>query len=194
MELLGTIRQIGIFMICAQAVLHFKPAAKYEKYLKLLISVMVLVQLLNPLLRFFSSEGEAFFNWRIQEIGADMEKEMSQLQIENSIHEETILKETENKVKTQIGKIASENDLSVCSIQLNTQDIPAKWIVYVKDQEKASDINIHIERISTAPEVSAFERVEEEDTERNNKLQSLLYGVEQELGIRREEIEVVWYE
>ncbi len=64
MELLGTIRQIGIFMICAQAVLHFKPSAKYEKYLKLLISVMVLVQLLVPLLRFFSSDGEAFFNWR----------------------------------------------------------------------------------------------------------------------------------
>lgn len=194
MELLGTIRQIGIFMICAQAALHFKPSAKYEKYLKLLISVMVLVQLLNPLLRLFSSGGEAFFNWRIQEIGADMEKEMSQLQIENNIREETILRETENKVKMRISQIASENGLNVRSIQFDAEDTPGKWVVYVKDRENVSDINIHIELITASSEVSAFERVEEEDVEKNNKLQVLLNAVEQELGIRREEIEVVWYE
>lgn len=194
MELLGTIRQIGIFMICAQAVLHFKPSAKYEKYLKLLISVMVLVQLLVPFLRFFSSDGEAFFNWRIQEIGGNMEQEMAQLQIENSIREETILKEMEEKVKTQIGKIASEHELSVCYIGLDTAETPAKWTVYVKEQAARSDISIHIDKIGAVSEVSALEKGEEENADKNNKLQMLSNEIEQELGIRREEIEVIWYE
>ena len=43
------IGQVGIFLICAQTLIHFRPIA-YEKYLKLLLSVMLLIQLLQPLL------------------------------------------------------------------------------------------------------------------------------------------------
>lgn len=48
-SLLQTICRVGIFMICAQMVVHFRPQASYEKYLKLLVSVMVLIQLLLPI-------------------------------------------------------------------------------------------------------------------------------------------------
>lgn len=47
-KLLQIIRQVGIFMICAQMILHFKPSESYGKYIKLLISIMVLVQLFFP--------------------------------------------------------------------------------------------------------------------------------------------------
>lgn len=40
--------RIGIFMICAQALIHFRPKESYEKYLKLLVSAMVLTQMLLP--------------------------------------------------------------------------------------------------------------------------------------------------
>lgn len=59
-SLLQTICRIGIFMICAQAVVHFRPQASYEKYLKLLVSAMVLIQLFLPVSRFlFHGDGEA---------------------------------------------------------------------------------------------------------------------------------------
>lgn len=41
--------RVGTFMICAQAIVHFKPNESYEKYLKLLVSVMILIQLFLPL-------------------------------------------------------------------------------------------------------------------------------------------------
>ena len=44
------IGQVGIFLICAQTLIHFRPRESYEKYLKLLLSVMLLIQLLQPLL------------------------------------------------------------------------------------------------------------------------------------------------
>lgn len=47
--LFRTICRVGIFMICAQAVIHFRPRESYEKYLKLLVSVMVLIQLFLPI-------------------------------------------------------------------------------------------------------------------------------------------------
>lgn len=42
--------QAGIFLICAQTIVHFRPKESYEKYLKLLLSVMLLIQLLQPVL------------------------------------------------------------------------------------------------------------------------------------------------
>lgn len=49
--------RMGIFMICAQAILHFRPQEAYEKYLKLLVSVMVLIQLFMPLGSFLLGGG-----------------------------------------------------------------------------------------------------------------------------------------
>lgn len=41
--------RVGIFMICAQAILHFRAQEAYEKYLKLLVSIMILIQLFLPI-------------------------------------------------------------------------------------------------------------------------------------------------
>lgn len=45
----GVIKQVGIFMICAQMLLHFKASENYGKYIRLLMSMMVLIQLAVPL-------------------------------------------------------------------------------------------------------------------------------------------------
>lgn len=44
-------------MICAQAIVQFRPNESYEKYLKLLVSVMVLVQLFLPIGKLFTGSG-----------------------------------------------------------------------------------------------------------------------------------------
>lgn len=44
-------------MICAQAIIHFRPNESYEKYLKLLMSVMVLIQLFAPVGRLLFGGG-----------------------------------------------------------------------------------------------------------------------------------------
>ena len=49
------IGQAGIFLICAQTVVHFRPKESYDKYLKLLLSVMLLLQLLQPVFTAFGS-------------------------------------------------------------------------------------------------------------------------------------------
>ena len=48
--MLNTIREIGIFMIAAQAVVHFAPAARYEKYIKSISGVIILLIFLKPFL------------------------------------------------------------------------------------------------------------------------------------------------
>lgn len=60
--MLAKIGMLGIFIICAQAVVHFSPSQTYTKYLKLLLSIMVLVQLLQPLLTFFVGNSDFMSN------------------------------------------------------------------------------------------------------------------------------------
>lgn len=49
-----TISKTGIFIICAQVLIHFRPKASYEKYLKMLVSAMILIQLLIPVSELFT--------------------------------------------------------------------------------------------------------------------------------------------
>ncbi|MCX4338703.1 MAG: stage III sporulation protein AF [Lachnospiraceae bacterium] len=46
--MLQTIREIGIFMIVAQAIVHFAPGKQYEKYVKSISGVIVLLLFLKP--------------------------------------------------------------------------------------------------------------------------------------------------
>jgi len=48
--LLEKIGQIAVFMICAQTLMHFRARESYEKYLKLLVSMMLLLLLAEPLM------------------------------------------------------------------------------------------------------------------------------------------------
>lgn len=46
--MLKEIGRVAVFIICAQTLLHFRAKESYEKYIKLLISMMVLLLLLKP--------------------------------------------------------------------------------------------------------------------------------------------------
>lgn len=45
---LESLKNMGIFVVFAQTLIHFKPKGAYEKYIRLLVSIMLLVQLLEP--------------------------------------------------------------------------------------------------------------------------------------------------
>ncbi len=49
--MLDAIREIGIFMIAAQAVVHFAPGRQYEKYIKSVSGIIILLLFLKPVLQ-----------------------------------------------------------------------------------------------------------------------------------------------
>ncbi|MDE7233294.1 MAG: stage III sporulation protein AF [Lachnospiraceae bacterium] len=56
--MIKTIREIGIFMIAAQAVVHFAPGDRYEKYIKSISGVIILLLFLKPFLQLSGGEWE----------------------------------------------------------------------------------------------------------------------------------------
>ena len=56
-RMLQITKQTGIFIVCAQMILHFKAAECYEKYIRLLISIMVLAQVIVAVSAVFGKGG-----------------------------------------------------------------------------------------------------------------------------------------
>lgn len=105
--------QVGIFMICAQAIIHFRPKAVYEKYLKMLVSAMILIQLLVSVSGMFSPEGEGNLMERAAWFAESMEKSMqkniadSRLQegkTQDIVNEEVWKKATQERQHDEVSK------------------------------------------------------------------------------------------
>lgn len=60
-NLMESVCRTGIFILCAQVLIHFRPKAVYEKYLKMLVGAMILVQLFAPVGRLLS--GQDTWDW-----------------------------------------------------------------------------------------------------------------------------------
>ena len=74
--MLKAIGEVAVFIICAQTLLHFRAKESYEKYVKLLISMMVLLFLLKPFLNWGYGNEDAFF-WEVvagyqEQLGKDV--------------------------------------------------------------------------------------------------------------------------
>lgn len=65
--------QAGIFLICAQTIVHFRPKEAYEKYLKLLLSVMLLTQLLQPVLSVFGGGADQNVQAQVEEFTEELQ-------------------------------------------------------------------------------------------------------------------------
>lgn len=107
---LEAIKNMSIFLICAQVLIHLKPKGAYEKYLRLLISVMLLVQLLEPVGRLVGilHPGELAEQVQI------MEKKLSQVREESWEME----KQTENIWK----KLLEDVDLEDVVLEIVPED------------------------------------------------------------------------
>lgn len=75
--LMKAIVQMGVFMICAQVLIHLRPNGSYEKYMKLLVSVMITAQIFFPVLNLFA-KGEPDMEQRLAWFEDRLEESMQQ--------------------------------------------------------------------------------------------------------------------
>ncbi|MCM1186148.1 MAG: stage III sporulation protein AF [Lachnoclostridium sp.] len=102
---LKSICQIGIFMVCAQTITHFRPNGSYEKYMKLLVSVMVLIQILQPVNSLFHLGGkkgqkEKFLQFQ-EQFHAGMADSMEEISRSEQILENMTLKEVQKALEQE---------------------------------------------------------------------------------------------
>ncbi|MBQ4536591.1 MAG: stage III sporulation protein AF [Lachnospiraceae bacterium] len=97
-EILSMICRIGIFIVCAQTVIHFRPNSSYEKYFKLLISMMILAQMIQPLSEIFAREESENLENRIRRIQEELDRQMQDYSLELVPFEEVLERMTMEEV------------------------------------------------------------------------------------------------
>ena len=106
--------RLGIFMVCARLLIHFRAQESYEKYLKLLVSVMILIQLFLPLGNFLSAEkkeaGLKELEGIRQEFEAELERAQLQAQEADRMLEQMTLEELQRQVQEEREKEAAEQE------------------------------------------------------------------------------------
>lgn len=116
-------------MICAQAIVHFRPQESYEKYLKLLVSVMVLVQIFLPLGSFLAGIGGEDARGQLESFRESLEQSMEearqQAEETDALLEQMTLEEVRRRLEEQAAaaaEIEDEQDVNT-QINLNEDDI-----------------------------------------------------------------------
>ncbi|HKM33158.1 MAG TPA: stage III sporulation protein AF [Lachnospiraceae bacterium] len=120
--LLQTIRQVGVFVICAQMILHFKPAESYGKYIRLLVSVMVLVQLFVPIMGIFIKSDAGNFTERISYYEDILSENMEDISVTCENAEQMLNNMTMEEIKTRINN-ASEEEKQPDSVEIEHDEI-----------------------------------------------------------------------
>lgn len=149
--LFQAICRTGIFMICAQAIVHFRPQESYEKYLKLLVSVMVLIQLFLPLGSFLAGiRGEAaagqLEDFR-QSLEQSMEEARQKAEETDVLLERMTLEEVRRRMEAQAAEGADEQ-ISQQSGQREELSLKPKTGQQTEDVSvELQDIAVEIESI-----------------------------------------------
>lgn len=113
--LFQAICRTGIFMICAQAIVHFRPQESYEKYLKLLVSVMVLIQLFLPLGSLFAGIGRENAAGQLDSFRKNLEQNMEdarrRAEETDAILEQMTLEEVRRRMEAQAARNSDDQEV-----------------------------------------------------------------------------------
>ena len=89
--MLREIGRVAVFIICAQTLLHFRAKESYEKYIKLLISMMVLMLLLKPFFIFFFGTESDFLEQMIAKHEKELEENVFSMEMNQEKVEEIVM-------------------------------------------------------------------------------------------------------
>ena len=132
-NLLAFIKEVSIFVVCAQMIMHFKPTAQYGKYIKLLIGIMVLAKLFVPITSIFGKGGEAVFSQKLDYYQEMVANSMAEAGLESVATAERVEEMRLEEVKSILNN--SEGQAAV-----------------VQREENMSQGEIYIERIEVGPD------------------------------------------
>lgn len=121
------IGQVGIFLICAQTLVHFRPRESYEKYLKLLLSVMLLIQLLQPLLTVLGGDKIAGTDVQATEFAEEIRTVLEQAAVQ--------AEQTEDEIQAAADTAAEETEVTEETEPPDTSD-PEKIRVEIPEIEE----------------------------------------------------------
>lgn len=218
-DFVENIRRVGIFMIVAQVVIHLAPGKQYEKYIKLIAGVIILVQLISP---FYQISTECWDKWVIQGVWniADGEGNLGEIMEEKEAsRNQVLLQNIESEIKSKLNnqgicegyyvksvELVLKNAQTEMQIQLSGEDFQSNWefqkiIVVLQEKntgevgnaEKTEQEAYSVEPVQIAPVTWEQEEMVHPDQPENvpeKQKQELAAQISTELGVDTSCVEV----
>ena len=214
MNIFENIRHIAVFMIAAQTAIHFAAGKQYEKYMKVITGVIILLMFIGP---FLSTSQSLAVNWQTEiermenQFGDGVGREMPYTA--NSV-ELTALRQIEEELKARLNDAISDEDLAVTDVAIDLEKTDGSidagagikernWVfgrVKVTLQAEADSSfedtydrgAIVIEEINVGHEFGNEAGQEEQDSGRDEKTQEYRHIFAQMLGIAEDRVEVTY--
>lgn len=161
--------RLGIFVICVQTITHFRPNQSYEKYIKLLSGIMILLQIVIPINQLFHRGGAGNLEeriWQIQEeISMQAEDTVARTCQADLILEKMTLAEVDRLLAEQEQESGEMQERETQDVEMNESGMTDARPVSLQEgaQEQGEDI-IKIKEVEKVETVTVeWEKGEEPD-------------------------------
>lgn len=186
--MLDAVRQIGIFMIAAQAVVHFAPGRQYERYIKSVSGIIILLLFLKPVLQFAGAVWEDPQDlWERWEGMTNISDFSGELQIEGAAEE--VVGRMETKMRDLLNRELETDAYGVSRVSLSfdqevgTEDVPRVQVEIALKKRAEEGVAIGVEDIVVGqPQQAAREEI----------LSVYRTRFAEVLGVEEEQVEVRW--
>ena len=126
--LLTKIGQLAAFLICAQTLIHFRAKDSYEKYIKLLVSMMLLILLVEPIMGLFGKTNKEEFLTRMNTYEEQLQGILESPQLETEEIELILQNITRQKVEEGVVAVqeqvpAQEEATEVMGVSVEVEKI-----------------------------------------------------------------------
>lgn len=141
-SLVDVIKKIGIFMLAAQAVIHFAPGQKYEKYIKLIVGIIILVQFIIPINKVLGVDESEWSTLLETTEYLEVEKEFEKMvfPVENEAKVEyTMVEQLEEEVKSKLNNLVSEEKYRITDVTIGIKQSYELESIQVEIQEMGND-------------------------------------------------------
>ena len=101
--MVSPIKDICIFMITVQAVMYFAPGGSYEKYIKILIGILMILRITEPVLGFFM-DGEAKMEIQRRAMALQEELKVREWEVELEGQRLEVYSSIEEELKEELEK------------------------------------------------------------------------------------------
>lgn len=115
-NLLDLMKRLAVFMIIAQTILHFRPNKSYEKYLKMLIGIMMLAIFIVPMTELFRQDSVKEYERLLEGYEKNIDKMYETSNFQINLQEEAYLYTMQEEIKDRFNIVSKEYGYEVKNV------------------------------------------------------------------------------
>ena len=188
-QFLELLKKVTAFMLAGQLIVHFLPAGGYEKYVKMMISIMVLSQIVLPILSLGKFDAAGVYDSAMDKYEQEIEKigmQVEENDFEGRDYQEEALSMT---VRQKLEPLMEQYGVSLKAVSAPEE---GKLRVDIAEGGAAGGRLVTIENITINP---SGEGTDAEDSENGRTAEERLQmkaAFAEALGIDSGNLEVIW--